>query len=114
MQIDAIAVCATDIEILRHGVPAMIDGDLPFNKGFTPGHEYAVNDVNTMVHIPDDMSDAEAALVVTAGSAIYGLDVMGRIVAGEGVAVIGPGPHLLASPHRPAETSLSGGCCDGV
>jgi len=37
---DAIAVCATDIEILRHGLPAMIDGELPFNKGFTPGHEY--------------------------------------------------------------------------
>jgi len=30
----------TDIEIIRHGVPAMIDGELPFNRGFTPGHEY--------------------------------------------------------------------------
>ena len=39
VRVDAIAVCATDIEILRHGVPAMIDGELPFNKGFTPGHE---------------------------------------------------------------------------
>ena len=37
LRIDAIAVCATDIEIIRHGVPAMIDGDLPFHKGFTPG-----------------------------------------------------------------------------
>src|ERR1700704_4134182 len=37
---DAIAVCATDIEIIRHGVPAMIDGGLPFNRGFTAGHEY--------------------------------------------------------------------------
>ena len=35
-RIDAIAVCATDIEILSHGLPAMIDGELPFNKGFTP------------------------------------------------------------------------------
>jgi L-iditol 2-dehydrogenase len=158
VRVDAIAVCATDIEILRHGVPAMIDGELPFNKGFTPGHEYmgtvvklgpavdefrigdrvtvevhagcgrcprcregmytsclnygyrakghrangfstdggfaeyAVNNVNTMVHIPDDMTDAEATLVVTAGTAMYGLDVMGGIIAGEGVAVIGPGP----------------------
>jgi L-iditol 2-dehydrogenase len=158
VRVDAIAVCATDIEIIRHGVPAMIDGDLPFNKGFTPGHEYmgtvvrlgpsvdefqigdrvtvevhagcgrcprcregmytsclnyghrakghrangfstdggfaeyAVNHVNTMVHIPDDMTDAEATLVVTAGTAMYGLDVMGGIIAGEGVTVIGPGP----------------------
>src|SRR6201985_2345774 len=40
VRIDAIAVCATDIEILKHGVPAMVDGGLPFNRGFTPGHEY--------------------------------------------------------------------------
>lgn len=158
VRIDAIAVCATDIEILSHGLPAMIDGELPFNKGFTPGHEYmgtvvklgptvdefqigdrvavevhagcgrcqrcregmytsclnygfrdkghrangfstdggfaeyAINNVNTMVHIPDDMSDAEATLIVTAGTAMYGLDVMGGIIAGEGVVVVGPGP----------------------
>jgi 2-desacetyl-2-hydroxyethyl bacteriochlorophyllide A dehydrogenase len=158
VRVDAIAVCATDIEIMRHGVPAMIDGDLPFNKGFTPGHEYmgtvvrlgpsvdefqvgdrvavevhagcgrcprcregmytsclnygyrakghrangfstdggfaeyAVNNINTIIRIPDDMSDAEATLIVTAGTAMYGLDVMGGIIAGEAVAVIGPGP----------------------
>ena len=40
VRIDAIAVCATDIEILRHGLPALIEGELPFNKGFTPGHAY--------------------------------------------------------------------------
>src|SRR5215472_16524055 len=40
VRIDAIAVCATDIEVIKHGVPAMIDGGLPFNKDFTPGHEY--------------------------------------------------------------------------
>jgi L-iditol 2-dehydrogenase len=158
VRVDAIAVCATDIEIIGHGLPAMIDGELPFNKGFTPGHEYmgtvvqlgpgvdefdigdritvevhagcgrcqrcregmytsclnygyrdkghrangfstdggfteyAVNHVNTMIRIPDDMTDAEATLVVTAGTAMYGLDVMGGIIAGEGIAVIGPGP----------------------
>ena len=54
--------------------------------------EYAVNSVNTMVHVPDDMSDEEATLVVTAGTAMYGLDVMGGIIAGEPVVVIGPGP----------------------
>jgi L-iditol 2-dehydrogenase len=54
--------------------------------------EYAVNSVNTMVHVPDDMTDEEATLVVTAGTAMYGLDVMAGIIAGEGVVVIGPGP----------------------
>ena len=158
VRVDAIAVCATDIEIISHGLPAMIDGGSPFNKGFTPGHEYmgtvvklgptvdefqvgdrvavevhagcgrcqrcregmytsclnygfrekghrangfstdggfaeyAVNNVNTIVHIPDEMSDAEATLIVTAGTAMYGLDVMGGIIAGEGVVVVGPGP----------------------
>ena len=158
LRIDAIAVCATDIEIIRHGVPAMIDGDLPFHKGFTPGHEYmgtvvklgpsvdefevgdrvtvevhagcgrcqrcregmytsclnygyrekghrangfstdggfaeyAVNHINTLAHIPNEMGDAEATLIVTAGTAMYGLDVMGGVIAGEGVVVIGPGP----------------------
>jgi L-iditol 2-dehydrogenase len=158
VRIDAIAVCATDIEIIRHGVPAMIDGELPFNRGFTPGHEYmgtivklgptvdefqvgdrvtvevhagcgrcqrcregmytsclnygyrekghrangfstdggfaeyAVNNLNTIIHIPDDMTDAEATLIVTAGTAMYGLDVMGGLIAGQGVAVTGPGP----------------------
>src|SRR5712672_2615447 len=158
VRIDAIAVCATDIEIIKHGLPAMVDGGLPFNRDFTPGHEYmgtvvklgptvdefeigdritvevhagcgrcqrcregmytsclnygyrekghrangfstdggfaeyAVNSVNTMVHVPDDMSDEEATLVVTAGTAMYGLDVMGGIIAGEPVVVLGPGP----------------------
>ena len=50
------------------------------------------SNVNTMVHIPDEMPDAEATLIVTAGTAMYGLDVMGGIIAGEGVVVTGPGP----------------------
>jgi L-iditol 2-dehydrogenase len=158
VRVDAVAICATDLEILRHGAPAMVDGELPFHKNFTIGHEYmgtlvrlgpgvdeyrpgdrvtvevhagcgrcrrcrqgmytsclnygdrrkghrangfttdggfaeyAVNNVNTLVHVPEDMSDEEATLVVTAGTAMYGLDVLGGLVAGEGVAVIGPGP----------------------
>jgi L-iditol 2-dehydrogenase len=158
VRIDAVAICATDLEILRHGVPAMVEGGLPFHKNFTIGHEYmgtvvrlgpavdefeigdrvtvevhagcgrcprcregmytsclnygdrakghrangfttdggfaqyAVNNINTLVHVPDDMSDAEATLVVTAGTAMYGLDVLGGLIAGEGVVVTGPGP----------------------
>ena len=45
--------------------------------------EYAVNHVNTLVHVPDDMSDEEATLIVTAGTAMYGLDVLGGLIAGE-------------------------------
>src|SRR6266404_3982856 len=126
VRIDAVAICATDLEILRHGVPAMVEGGLPFHKNFTIGHEYmgtvvklgpavdefgigdrvtvevhagcggfaeyAVNHVNTLVHVPDDMTDEEATLVVTAGTSMYGLDVLGGLIAGEGVAVTGPGP----------------------
>ena len=40
VRIDAIAVCATDLEIISHGLPAIINGGEPFNKKFTPGHEY--------------------------------------------------------------------------
>src|SRR5829696_6448691 len=40
VRVDAIAVCATDIEIVKHGLPAMVEGELPFNKNFTIGHEY--------------------------------------------------------------------------
>jgi threonine dehydrogenase-like Zn-dependent dehydrogenase len=54
--------------------------------------EYAINNVNTIIKIADSMSDAEATLVVTAGTSMYGLTELGGLVAGESVAVIGPGP----------------------
>jgi L-iditol 2-dehydrogenase len=162
VRIDAAAICATDVEIIHHGAPAMIGGGEPFNKMFIPGHEYmgtvavlgpgvdeyrigqrvtvevhagcgqckrcrqgmytaclnyglnygevdkghrangfttdggfaeyAVNNINTLIPVPDSMSDAEATLVVTAGTAMYGLTELGGLVAGEGVAVVGPGP----------------------
>ena len=53
--------------------------------------EYAVNHVNTLVRVPEGMGDEEATLIVTAGTAIYGLDVVGGLVAGQSVVVIGPG-----------------------
>ena len=40
IHVDAVAICATDLEIIKNGPPALIQGGLPFNKGFTPGHEY--------------------------------------------------------------------------
>jgi len=158
VRIDAVAICATDLEIIAHGSPALIEGGMPFNKNFTPGHEYMgtvvalgpgvdeyrigqrvtveihagcgqckrcregmytsclnygagdkghrangfttdggfceyqVNNINTLVAIPDAMSDEEATLVVTAGTAMYGLTELGGLVAGESVVVTGPGP----------------------
>src|SRR5882724_10744964 len=59
------------------------------NGGFA---QYAINHVNTLVRVPDAMSDEEAALVVTAGTSMYGFTELGGLVAGESVVVIGPGP----------------------
>jgi threonine dehydrogenase-like Zn-dependent dehydrogenase len=162
VRIDAVAICATDLEIIWHGPPASIQGGMPFNKNWTPGHEYMgtvaalgpgvdeyrigqrvtveihagcgqckrcrmgmytschnyglnygdvdkghrangfttdggfceyqVNNINTLVAIPDAMTDEEATLVVTAGTAMYGLTELGGLVAGESVVVTGPGP----------------------
>jgi L-iditol 2-dehydrogenase len=57
--------------------------------GFT---QYAINSVNTLVYVPDEMSDEEATLIVTAGTAMYGLDVTAGLIAGQSVVVMGPGP----------------------
>tara|TARA_B100000953_G_scaffold95597_1_gene78195 strand:- start:1996 stop:3153 length:1158 start_codon:yes stop_codon:yes gene_type:complete len=162
VRIDAIAVCATDIEVIYKGPPALVEGGLPFNKNWTPGHEYmgtivalgpgvdeysigdritveihagcgqckrcregmytschnygknygnvdkghrangfttdggfceyAVNNINTLAHISDKISDAEATLVVTAGTSMYGFTELGGLVAGDSVVVTGPGP----------------------
>ena len=40
IKIDAVAICATDLDVISHGPPALIEGGLPFNKNFTLGHEY--------------------------------------------------------------------------
>jgi L-iditol 2-dehydrogenase len=162
VRIDAVAICATDLEVISHGPPASIGGGLPFNKSFTPGHEYmgtivevgpavdefsvgeriaveihagcgrcprcrqgmytsclnygqnygeqnkghrangfttdggfaqyAVNHVNTLVRVPPGLTDEQATLIVTAGTAMYGLDVLGGLVAGESLVVTGAGP----------------------
>ena len=40
VRIDAVAICATDLDVIKSGPPALIRGGLPFNKNWTPGHEY--------------------------------------------------------------------------
>ena len=53
VRIDAVAICATDLEIIDHGSPALIGGGMPFNKNFTPGHEY----MGTVVKLGPSVDD---------------------------------------------------------
>lgn len=158
IKVEAVAICGTDLEILHHGLPALVEGELPFNGQHVIGHEYvgrvvelgpsvdefsvgdrvvveihagcgrcercrhgmytsclnysyrskghrangfttdggfaeyAVNHINTVYKLPDHIPFDEATLIVTAGTALYGLDVLGGLVAGETLLVIGPGP----------------------
>src|SRR5262249_26751531 len=39
-RIDAVAICATDLEIIYQRPPASIQGGAPHNKNFAPGDEY--------------------------------------------------------------------------
>lgn len=64
-------------------------------SGFTvPGGfaEYVVHHINAVYKIPDNISFEEATMVTTTGTPLYGLDVAGGFIAGESIAVIGPGP----------------------
>jgi len=59
------------------------------NGGFA---EYAVNHVNTLTKLPDSISFDESTMVTTAGSSMYALDMAGAYIAGDTIAIIGPGP----------------------
>ena len=64
-------------------------------SGFTvPGGyaEYVVHHINAVYKIPDSISFEEATMVTTTGTPLYGLDVAGGFIAGDSIAVIGPGP----------------------
>ena len=54
--------------------------------------EYALNHINTLYRIPDNVSYEEAVVVMTSGSPLFGIQNAGVYVAGETVAVLGPGP----------------------
>src|SRR5262252_8496349 len=54
--------------------------------------EYALNHINTLFRIPDNVSYEEAVVVMTSGSPLFGIQNAGGYVAGETVAVLGPGP----------------------
>ena len=62
VRIDAVAICATDLEIIHHGPPAQIHGGDPFNKNFTPGHEY-MGTVVALGHGVDEYAIGERVTV---------------------------------------------------
>ena len=59
VRIDAVAICATDLEIIDHGSPALIGGGKPFNKNFTPGHEY----MGTVVALGPGVDEYKLSLI---------------------------------------------------
>jgi L-iditol 2-dehydrogenase len=64
-------------------------------SGFTvPGGyaEYVVHHINAVYHLPDNIPFDEATMMTTTGTPLYGLDVAGGFIAGDTIAVIGPGP----------------------
>src|SRR5919201_1521781 len=61
IRIDAVAICATDLEIIHSGSPASIGGGLPFNKNFTPGHEY----MGTVAALGPDVDEFDIGQRVT-------------------------------------------------
>ncbi|HEY1294300.1 MAG TPA: alcohol dehydrogenase catalytic domain-containing protein [Chloroflexota bacterium] len=54
--------------------------------------EYAVHHVSSLYRLPDNLAWEDAVLVTTAGTSLYGLDAIGGYVAGQSVAILGPGP----------------------
>src|SRR5437867_4882493 len=54
--------------------------------------EYAVNHINTLYRLPDNLTFEQACMVPAAASPLWAIDRMGGYVAGETVLVQGPGP----------------------
>lgn len=54
--------------------------------------EYAVHHVSALYRLPPHLGPEDGVLITTAGTALYGLDRVGGFVAGQDVAIFGPGP----------------------
>ncbi len=59
------------------------------NGGFA---EYALHHVSSLYRIPPQVSYQDAVLLTTAGTGLYGLDAAGGYIAGQDIAIFGPGP----------------------
>ena len=54
--------------------------------------EYALNHINTLYKLPENLTFEQACMVTTAASPLWAIDLMGGYLAGETVLVQGPGP----------------------
>jgi L-iditol 2-dehydrogenase len=54
--------------------------------------EYAVHHISSLYKLPETLSYKDAVLITTAGTGMYGLDATGGYIAGQDVAIFGPGP----------------------
>jgi L-iditol 2-dehydrogenase len=54
--------------------------------------QYTLHHVNSLYRLDQRLTWEDAVLAMTAGTGLYGLDVAGGYIAGQSVAVIGPGP----------------------
>jgi L-iditol 2-dehydrogenase len=59
------------------------------NGGFA---EYALHHISSLYTIPPQVSYQDAVLITTAGTGLYGLDAAGGYIAGQDIAIFGPGP----------------------
>jgi L-iditol 2-dehydrogenase len=54
--------------------------------------EYVLHHVSALYKLPASVSFKDAVLLTTAGTGLYGLDAAGGYVAGDDIAIFGPGP----------------------
>jgi L-iditol 2-dehydrogenase len=54
--------------------------------------EYALHHVSALYKMPPQVSFKDGVLLTTAGTGLYGLDAAGGYIAGDTIAIFGPGP----------------------
>jgi L-iditol 2-dehydrogenase len=54
--------------------------------------EYVLHHVSALYKLPAAVSFKDAVLLTTAGTGLYGLDAAGGYIAGDDIAIFGPGP----------------------
>jgi L-iditol 2-dehydrogenase len=54
--------------------------------------EYVLHHVSALYKLPAQVSFKDAVLLTTAGTGLYGLDAAGGYIAGDDIAIFGPGP----------------------
>jgi len=79
---------------LNYGTAKHRANGMTSNGGFA---HYVINNINTVHPIPNHIDFNEAALITNLGCVLYGFETIGGYVAGNQVAVIGPGPLGLIS-----------------